>query len=74
MNPKIQKLRAEQEKNVEKILKLEARNAELKEQIRELENTDIVGIVRETGITPEQLAQLLQSLKKENQEDAVYEA
>ena len=74
MNPKIQKLRAEQEKNVEKIRKLEARNAELKEQIRELENTDIVGLVRETGITPEQLAQLLQSLKKENQEDALHEA
>ena len=74
MNPKIQKLRAEQEKNAEKIRKLEARNAELKEQIRELENTDIVGIVRDTGITPEELAALLLNLKQEKKEAAEHEA
>lgn len=73
MNPKIQKLRAEQEKNEEKIRKLEARNAELKEQIRELENTDIVGIVRDTGITPEELAALLLTLKQEKKEAAANE-
>ena len=74
MNPKIQKLRAEQEKNNEKIRKLQERNAELKEQIRELENTDIVGIVRDTGITPEELAALLQTLKQEKKEAADHEA
>ena len=74
MNPKIQKLRAEQEKNEEKIRKLEARNAELKEQIREMENTDIVGIVRDTGITPEELAALLLTLKQEKKEAADHEA
>ena len=73
MNPKIQNLRAEQEKNNEKIRKLQDRNAELKEQIRELENTDIVGIVRDTGITPEELAALLQTLKQEKKEAAANE-
>ena len=36
MNPKIQKLRTELAKNQEKISKLEARNVELTQQIREL--------------------------------------
>lgn len=35
MNPKLQKLRAELEKNTEKISKLQFRNAELKKQIAE---------------------------------------
>ena len=42
MNPKIQKLRNELAKNEEKIRKLEARNTELKQQIREMEDIDIV--------------------------------
>ena len=46
MNPKIQKLRNELDKNLDKIRKLEARNAELKQQIRELEDVDIIGMVR----------------------------
>ena len=33
MNPKLQKLRAELEKNTEKIEKLQSRNTELKKQI-----------------------------------------
>ena len=47
MNPKLQKLRAELDKNTEKISKLQSRNAELKKQIQELENIDIIGMVRE---------------------------
>ena len=46
MNPKIQKLRAELNKNNEKISKLQSRNTEIKQQIRELEDTDIIGMVR----------------------------
>lgn len=34
MNPKLQKLRAELEKNTEKISKLQSRNAELKSRFR----------------------------------------
>ena len=30
----------------------------------ELENTDIIGMVRESGFTPEQLARLLQSMRQ----------
>ena len=59
MNPKLQKLRAELEKNTEKIEKLQSRNTELKKQIQELENIDIIGMVRERGLTMEQFAELL---------------
>lgn len=38
MNPKIAKLRAELEKNTERITRLQARNGELKQQIQELES------------------------------------
>ena len=59
MNPKLQKLRAELEKNTEKIEKLQSRNTELKKQIQELENIDIIYMVRECGLTPEALSGLL---------------
>ena len=51
MNPKINKLRAELEKNNGKIAVLQAKNKDLEKQIRELENTDIIGMVREHEIT-----------------------
>ena len=60
MNPKINKLRAELEKNNGKIAALQAKNKELEKQIRELENLDIVGMVREQGMTMEQFAELFQ--------------
>ena len=63
MNPKIQKLRAELDKNTEKITKLQARNTEIKQQIRELENEDIIGLVRANGINMDELAQFLQMMK-----------
>ena len=43
MNPKIMKLRGELEKNKGKISDLQGRNRELDKQIRELEDTDIIG-------------------------------
>ena len=63
MNPKITKLRAELEKNTEKITRLQARNAELKQQIQELENLDIISMVREYGMTPDQLSAFLEKLQ-----------
>ena len=45
MNPKIAKLRTEFEKNKHKISDLQGRNRELEKQIRELEDTDIIGMV-----------------------------
>lgn len=74
MNPKIQKLRAELDKNNEKIVKLQSRNTEIKKQIRELEDTDIIGMVRAKGLTMEEFAAFLhqiQSVPKSNaKEDA----
>ncbi len=63
MNPKTQKLRAELEKNTEKISKLQARNAEIKQQIQEQENLEILGMVRERGLTPDMLAGVLASIQ-----------
>ncbi|MDD3228228.1 MAG: DUF4315 family protein [Oscillospiraceae bacterium] len=64
MNTKIEKLRAERKKNDGKIVSLQSRNKAIDSQITELENTDIVGIVRDTGISIEMLAELLQNLKE----------
>ena len=62
MNPKIQKLRTELERNTEKIEKLQSRNAELQKQIRELEDLDIIGMVRSQGMNAEEIYMLLQQL------------
>ena len=63
MNPKINKLRAEVEKNNAKIATLQAKNKALEKQIRELENTDIIGMIREQGMTIEEFAELFQTMK-----------
>ena len=65
MNPKINKLKAEKEKNIRKIAEMTARNDEIDKQVIELENLDIIGIVRENEVTPEQLAEMIQSLRME---------
>ena len=72
MNPKIQKLRTELAKNQEKIRKLEARNVELTQQIRELEDLDIVGMVRAQGLSMEEFAKMLRHMHP-NQEVAEHE-
>ena len=54
----------EREKLAEKLTSLTARLNALDEQILKLENTDIVGIVRENGLTIEQLAALMEMLEK----------
>ena len=64
MNPKISRLRAEREKNNGKIAALRSRNRELDESIVELENTDIIGLARATGMSMEELAQFLTQLKR----------
>ena len=64
MNPRLEKLRLEREKVAEKVTVLSARLKALDEQILKLENTDIVGIVRENGLTIEQLAELMAMLAR----------
>lgn len=61
MNPKIKKLRAERAKNDDKIAKLTARNEEIDQEVMNLENLDIIGLVRSVGLTPDQLAALIQA-------------
>ena len=63
MNPKIMKLCGELEKNKGKISDLQGRNRELEKQIRELEDTDIIGMVRENGMTMEQFAELFRRMQ-----------
>ena len=74
MNPKIKKLKAEKERNVLRITEMTSRNEEIDKQVTELENLDIIGLVRENSITPEELFELIRSLKNdENKEENVNE-
>ena len=43
--------------------RLQSQANEIPKQIRELENTEIIGLVRETGMTIEQFADLFQNMK-----------
>lgn len=59
MNIKLNKLRIKRNKNNEKIQSLTKENEKLDKQILELENIDIIGLVRSMNLTPEQLLQIL---------------
>lgn len=63
MNPKIKKINAEYDKNAAKISELQARQKELSKERTELENLDIIGIVRSLGVTPDALAALIQAAR-----------
>ena len=58
MNPKIPKIREEISRNRKKIAALQAQNRDMEKHLRELENLDIVGLVRSQGLTLEQFAEL----------------
>ena len=58
MNPKIPKIREEISRNRKKIAVLQAQNRDMEKHLRELENLDIVGLVRSQGLTLEQFAEL----------------
>ena len=73
INPKLQKLRAELEKNEKKIESLQSRNKDLRQQITALENTTIIGMVRDGGWTVDEVAQLLQQLKAQNAPNPITE-
>ena len=64
MNPKVTKLKEEREKNCEKIAALQARNKKIDVSITEIENTDIIGMVRDFELSPDQLMELLRAMKK----------
>lgn len=64
MNPKVVKLREEREKNATKIISLQARNKKIDADIISIENTDIIGMVREYGLSPDMLFELIKRTKK----------
>ena len=64
MNSKISKIETELEKTKKKISELQDHVRELEQQKTELENTDIVGLVRDAGMTSQELAALMQSFRK----------
>lgn len=64
MNPKVIKLKEERDKNIEKISSLQARNKKIDAAIVEIENTDIIGMVRDFALSPDQLMELLHAMKK----------
>ena len=64
MNPRIEKMKEERDKIARRIESLTARLKALDDQILKLENTDIIGIVRENGLTLDQLAELMELLDK----------
>ena len=59
MNKQLNKLRAANVKDRAKVDMLLSRIRERDEKITELENVDILGIVREYKLTPEMLAEIL---------------
>ncbi len=70
MNPKIEKLKEEKQKNLEKIkgwqskiANAEERNEEIDRKITEYENTDIIGMIRSSDFTIEEIVELISSAK-----------
>ena len=64
MNPKDVKQNEEREKNCSKIASLQARNKKIDADILAIENTDIIGMVREYGFSPDELMELIKAAKK----------
>lgn len=57
MSNKLEKLRASQAKDMERLELLQARLKEREEEIHAEEKIVVLGIVQEIGMTPEQLAE-----------------
>jgi len=81
MNPKIVKIDAEIDKIKAKISELQARLRELARQKTELENTEIVELVRDVDVTPQELAAFIRAFREQkgappllpNQEESEHE-
>ena len=78
MSKKLEKLRASQAKDKERLETLQARLKSREDDIRVEERTEIIGIVEEIGMTPEQLAEhfadlLAQKRQSKKKEDSANE-
>ena len=81
MSNKLQKVLSEIDKVKEKIAVQQTRLRELEQQKTELENMEIVGMVRGLDVAPEELAAFIKAFREKNgtpvslgKEDAGYEA
>ena len=66
MNSKINRIDTEIAKTKQKISGLQDHIRELEQQKTELENTDIVGLVRGSGMTAQELSAVLQAFREKN--------
>lgn len=79
MSNKLEKLRASQAKDMERLELLQARLKEREEEIHAEEKIVVLGIVQEIGMTPEQLAEHFADLlaqkrqSKKKKEDSAHE-
>lgn len=78
MSKKLEKLRASQAKDKDRLETLQTRLKAREEDIRVEERTEIIGIVEEIGMTPEQLAEhfadlLAQKRQSKKKEDSANE-
>ena len=64
MNPKVVKLREECEKNAAKIALLQERNKKIDADIIKIENSEILGMTHEFGLSPDMLYELILASKK----------
>ena len=65
MNEKIQKFKADYEKNEQKISALQEKSKKLLAKITQLENEEIIGLVRDSKLDIDGLSRLLNKGKKE---------
>lgn len=63
MNPKIHKLRAEIAKNEAKMKALQDRTEPLREELKSLENTEIIGLIRTMNLDVDSVYALIQGLQ-----------
>lgn len=69
MNERITKLKEDYAKNEGKIASLQAKNKQLAEKITQLENAEIIGAVRTSGFSIDELLSLLGKTETKNLED-----
>ena len=65
MNEKIQKYKADYDKNEKKISALQEKSKKLLAKITQLENEEIIGLVRDSKLDIDGLSRLLSKSKKE---------
>ena len=67
MNKRLLKCREKFRKNAEKVTELTEENKKLAPIIRELEDKEIIGIVRGHGMTPDDLEEMFGPVMEENE-------